>query len=121
MLTKKNLTLTKKTNKKSNKKSNKKTNKPKTQKGGLLNKKKPSVYKNISYKKSKTGFSIPELKCPVCKNNLFKLRRMKLATRLKGFLLNTNFFDNTFKEFTCVSCGKVEFYSDRLNFTTSKK
>lgn len=116
MLTKKHLTLTKKTNKNSNKN----TNKSKTQKGGVFSKT-PSVYKNISYKKSKNGFSIPELKCPVCKNNLFKLRRMKLATRAKGFLLDTDFFDNTFKEFTCVSCGKVEFYSDRLNFTTSKK
>ena len=117
MITKKHLTLTKKTNKKFNKE----TNKVKTQKGGLFNKKTPAVYKNISYKKSKTGFSISELKCPVCNNNLFKLRRMKLATRAKGFLLDTDFFDNTFKEFTCVSCGKVEFYSDRLNFTKSKK
>ena len=115
MISKKHLTLTK-----TNKKSNKKTDNPKTQKGGLLNKKKPSVYKYISYKKSKTGFSIPELKCPICKSNLFKLRRMKLATRAKGLLLDTDFFDNTFKEFTCVSCGKVEFYSDRLNFTKSK-
>ena len=45
---------------------------------------------------------------------------MKLATRTKGYLLDTDFFDNTFKEFTCVSCGKVEFYSDRLNFTKIK-
>ena len=46
---------------------------------------------------------------------------MKLATRAKGYLLDTNFFDNTFKEFTCVSCGKVEFYSNRLNYTKNKK
>ncbi len=96
-------------------------NKLKTQKGGLFNKKKPTIYKNISYKKSKTGFSILELKCPICKYNLFKMRRMKLATRAKGLLLDSNLFDNTFKEFTCVSCGKVEFYSDNLNFTESKK
>ena len=114
MLTKKHLTKNKIIN------YNKNINKPKTQKGGLFNKKKPAVYKNINYKKSKTGFSLPELKCPVCKNNLFKMRRMKLATRAKAFLLDTDFFDNTFKEFTCVSCGKVEFYSDRLNFTKSK-
>ena len=96
-------------------------NKLKTQKGGLFNKKKPTIYKNISYTKSKTGFSIPELKCPICKHNLFKMRRMKLATRAKGLLLDSNFFDNTFKEFTCVSCGKVEFYSDRLNFIENKQ
>ena len=117
MLTKKHLTLTKKTNKKSNKK----TNKPKTQKGGVFNKKNPLVYKNISYKKSNTGFLQNELKCPICKHNLFKMRRMKLATRTKGYLLDTDFFDNTFKEFTCVSCGKVEFYSNRLNYTKNKK
>jgi len=114
MLTKKHLT------KKTNKKFNKKTNKVKTQKGGVFSKT-PSVYTNISYKKSKTGFSVPELKCSICNHNLFKLRRMKLATRAKGFLLDTNFFDNTFKEFTCVGCGKVEFYSDRLNFTKTNK
>jgi len=111
MLTKKHLTLTKK--------SNKKINKPKTQKGGLFNKKIPLVYKNISYQKSKTGFSIPELKCPICKSNLFKMRRLKLATQVKAMLLDTDLFDNKFIEFTCVNCGKVEFYSDRLNYTKS--
>jgi len=48
------------------------------------------------------------------------MRRMKIATQTKAFLLDTDFFDNTFKEFTCVSCGKVEFYSDRLNFTQNE-
>jgi len=94
--------------------------KSKTQKGGLFNKKHPAKYRNVSYTKSTTGFSNPEMRCAICKENLFKMRTMQIGTRVKDFLFNTDIFDNSFSVFTCVSCGKVEFYSKRLNFAESK-
>ena len=98
----------------------KKSLKSKTQKGGLFNKKHPAKYRNVTYIKSNTGFSNPEMKCSICKANLFKMRTLQIGTRTKDFLFNTDIFDNSFKAFTCVSCGKVEFYSKRMNFMESK-
>ena len=40
----------------------KKSHKSKTQKGGFFNKKHPSKYRNITYTKSNTGFTNPEMK-----------------------------------------------------------
>lgn len=99
----------------------KNSTKSKTQKGGLFNKKTPAVYSNISYPKSKTGFRKPELKCLICKSNQFKMRTMQIGTRAKDFLFNTDIFDNSFKVFTCVNCGYVIFYSNRIIFNETKK
>ena len=98
----------------------KKSLKSNTQKGGLFNKKHPAKYRNVTYIKSNTGFSNPEMRCSICKENLFKMRTLQIGTRTKDFFLDTDMFDNSFKAFTCVSCGKVEFYSKRMNFMESK-
>jgi predicted nucleic-acid-binding Zn-ribbon protein len=105
---------------KKNIKSKKNLKKSKTQKGGLFNKKKPAVYTNIIYPKSNTGFMQPELNCSICKKNQFKMRTMQIGTRAKDFLFNTDVFDNSFKVFTCVSCGKVMFYSNKIQFNENK-
>ena len=39
----------------------------------------------------------------------------------KDFLFNTDIFDNSFKVFTCVNCGYVIFYSNRIIFNETKK
>jgi predicted nucleic-acid-binding Zn-ribbon protein len=96
------------------------SHKSKTQKGGFFNKKHPAKYRNITYTKSNTGFSNPEMTCAICKHKLFKMRTLQIGTRVKDFLFNTDVFDNSFKAFTCVSCGKVEFYSKRLTFMETK-
>ncbi len=105
---------------KKNIKSKKNLTKSKTQKGGFLNKKKPAVYTNIIYPKSETKFMQPELNCSICKKNKFKMRTMQIGTRAKDFLFNTDVFDNSFKVFTCVSCGKVMFYSNKIQFNENK-
>ena len=97
-----------------------KSTKSKTQKGGFLNKKKPKMYSNIQYPKSNTGFNNKQLQCDICKNNKFKMRTMQIGTRAKDFLFNTDMFDNSFKVFTCVGCGKVVFYSNRITFNETK-
>ena len=89
------------------------TQKKLTQKGGKIYKI-PTIYRNIKYSKSKTNFSISELKCSICRENLFKLRTMKIATFSKAIFLDGNFFDNRFKFFTCTNCGKVEIFSNRI-------
>ena len=59
----------------------KKSLKSKTQKGGLFNKKHPAKYRNVTYIKSNTGFSNPEMRCSICKENLFKMRTLQIGTR----------------------------------------
>ena len=93
---------------------------PKTQKGGLFNKKTPKIYSDIRYSKSITGFNNKKLECDICKNNRYKMRTMQIGTRTKDFIFDTDMFDNSFKVFTCVSCGKVVFYSNKILFNESK-
>ena len=100
--------------------SKKNSSKSKTQKGGFFNKKTPAVYTNITYPKSNTGFMNKELNCLICKKNQFKMRTMQIGTRAKDFIFDTDIFDNSFKVFTCVSCGKVMFYSNKIQFNENK-
>ena len=100
--------------------SKKNLRKSKTQKGGLFNKKNPKIYSDIRYAKCITGFNNKQLQCDICKNNRYKMRTMQIGTRTKDFLFDTDMFDNSFKVFTCVSCGKVVFYSNRIIFNESK-
>ena len=43
-----------------------------------------------------------------------------MRTRAKDFIFDTDVFDNSFKVFTCVGCGKVTFYSNRIQFNEHK-
>ena len=100
--------------------SKKNSSKSKTQKAGFFNKKAPAVYTNITYPRSNTGFMNKELNCLICKKNNFKMRTMQIGTRAKDFIFDTDMFDNSFKVFTCINCGYVIFYSNRIEFNESK-
>jgi hypothetical protein len=80
--------------------------------GGFLSPK-PSQFTDLKYPDSKYE-PISKLVCPICKEGVFKMRTMKLATSKKAFWLNTNFWDNRFKFFTCINCGKVEIFSEKV-------
>jgi predicted nucleic-acid-binding Zn-ribbon protein len=102
---------TKKNYNKSKSKSNKKT----SHKGGLFNVK-PKEYSNVTYKDS--SFVMKKLTCPSkgCNGTIFKHRELKLGTKWKSFLLDTDFFDNKYNSFTCTKCGYVQFYSGRIKY-----
>ena len=113
----------KKTKVQNNKKStfSKKSKTRKNISGGGMFSPDPSIFKNLVYPKSYTGYSgLPELECSICKKNIFKMRTMKIATWAKAIFLDTNLWDNRFKFFTCTNCGKVEIFSDRVNLQQIK-
>jgi predicted nucleic-acid-binding Zn-ribbon protein len=100
--------------------SNKKSKTRKNLNGGGIFSPDPSIFKNIVYPKSYTGYSgIPELQCSICKKNVFKMRTMKIATWKKAVFFN-DIWDNRFKFFTCTNCGKVEILSSRVNLQQIK-
>jgi hypothetical protein len=83
---------------------NKKT---KTQKGGKTSMKK---FTNIKYEDGKL---IPKLKCNVCNGDIFNLRTMTMGSKTKA-ILDVEIFDNRFKVFTCVGCGNVTMFSNKI-------
>jgi predicted nucleic-acid-binding Zn-ribbon protein len=89
--------------------------KTKSQKGGLF-KVKQKEYSNVTYKDS--SFSQKKLTCPTkgCNGNIFKHRELKLGTKWKSYLLDTDFFDNKYNSFTCTKCGYVQLYSGRIKY-----
>ena len=114
MLTKKNLTL----NKKTNKKINKKTNKSKTQKGsGFFADDKSYYFTNIRYNNSMTNFMLPILKCAVCNNLQFKMKVMKIDTQATAFITDGSFYGNRFNFFTCINCGNIHILSNNTSYT----
>ena len=114
MLTKKHLTLTKKTNKKSNKN----TNKSKTQKGsGFFADDKSYYFTNIRYNNSMTNFMLPILKCAVCNNLQFKMKVMKIDTQATAFITDGSFYGNRFNFFTCINCGNIHILSNNTKFS----
>ena len=110
MLTKKHLTITKKTNKKSNKN----TNKSKTQKGsGFFADDKSYYFTNIRYNNS----MLPILKCAVCNNLQFKMKVMKIDTQATAFITDGSFYGNRFNFFTCINCGNIHILSNNTSYT----
>ncbi len=73
-------------------------------------------YSNLKYKDS--SFVLPNLLCPIkgCNGKEFKHRYLKISTRAKAFLLDTNFFDNKYNSFTCIKCGFVQLYSGKIKY-----
>lgn len=80
----------------------------------------PMVYKNITYPSG--GGIIPELKCLVCSNNTFRVKKMENVGKrsLKNFVINDlfgeTFTDRNFKLFSCVSCGFHMHFSNKMSF-----
>ena len=85
--------------------------------GGSIFSPNPSIFRNIVYPKNKSGYVLPELKCSICKQNVFKMRTMKVATWKKAVFYSTNLWNNRFKFATCTNCGKVKVLSGRDKFT----
>jgi predicted nucleic-acid-binding Zn-ribbon protein len=77
-------------------------------------------YGNLKYKDN--SFTLPQLVCTVkgCNGKDFKHRSLKLGTKMKSYLLDTDVFDNAYSAFTCVNCGFVQFYSDNTKFGSKK-
>ena len=90
-----------------------------SQKGGLF-KVKPKEYTNVTYKDS--SFSQRKLTCPAkgCNGTVFKHRELKLGTKWKSFVLDTDFFDNKYNSFTCTKCGYVQLYSGRIKYDSEE-
>ena len=108
----------KKTKTNKNKTKNKTKTKTKRQIGSGIIYKTPSRYTNIRYTKSKTEFKT-DLKCLICRGDVFKMRTMKLSTQKKAIIFSIagvvgNIFNNKFRFFTCTNCGKVEVYSNNI-------
>ena len=81
----------------------------------------PSVYNNITYPPG--GGVIPELKCLVCANNLFRLRTMENVGKrnLKNFAIEAvfgeTFTERNFKLFACSNCGFQMHFSNKMSYT----
>ncbi len=105
--------MTRKNTKKNNKKSKMNT---KTQKGKGIFKTEIKSYSHLQYKDN--SFVLPNLICPIkgCSGKEFKHRYLKISTRAKAFLLDTNFFDNRYNSFTCMKCGFVQLYSGNIKY-----
>ena len=87
--------------------------------GGSIFSPNPSIFRNIVYPKNKSGYVLPELICSICKQNVFKMRTMKVATWKKAVFFD-EMWDNRFKFFTCTNCGQVEILSSRVNLQQFK-
>ena len=92
--------------------------KTKKQTGSGIIYKTPSKYTNIKY--SKGGHIIKELRCLICRGDVFKMRTMKLSTQKKAIVFTLvlpagNIFNNKFRFFTCTNCGKVEVFSNNIS------
>jgi hypothetical protein len=100
--------------------------------GGLFNTKKTKkknpledskddrVYNNITYPPG--GGVIPELKCLVCSNNLFRLKTMgnlgnhNIKNLALGGVLGLTFTARDFKLFVCSKCGFHMHFSNKMSY-----
>ncbi len=88
--------------------------KSKSQRGkGLLNTH-TKKYTKLQYRDN--DFVLDKLVCTKCQGDNFKHKKLKLGTKAKSFLLNSDAFDNTYGAFTCVNCGFVQFYSENTKY-----
>lgn len=88
--------------------------KSKSQHGKGLFKTNTKKYTNLQYKDKK--FVLPRLVCTKCQGDNFKHKKLKLGTKAKSFLLDSDAFDNTYGAFTCVNCGFVQLYSENTKY-----
>jgi predicted nucleic-acid-binding Zn-ribbon protein len=95
-------------------KTQKKSKSTRSQHGKGLFKTNTKNYTNLKYKKN--NFVLPKLVCTKCQGDEFKHKKLKLGTKAKSFLLDTDVFDNTYGAFTCVKCGFVQFYSENTKY-----
>jgi predicted nucleic-acid-binding Zn-ribbon protein len=92
--------------------------KSKSQRGKGLFKTDTKKYTQLRYKSQ--NFVLPKLVCTKCQGDEFKHKKLKLGTKAKSFLLDTDAFDNTYGAFTCVKCGFVQFYSENTKYESGK-
>lgn len=95
-------------------KTQKKSKSTRSQHGKGLFKTNTKKYTNLKYKTN--SFVLPKLVCTKCQGDEFKHKKLKLGTKTKSFLLDTDVFDNTYGAFTCVKCGFVQFYSENTKY-----
>jgi hypothetical protein len=82
----------------------------------------PAIYRNVRYTKHNTDFpGITLLTCLMCKRNIFKMHRMKIATYGKGIFLGGNFFganfwNDSYNYFKCVDCGYTMVFSNDITY-----
>jgi len=79
----------------------------KTQKGGRTTIDGPII------KYNKGNAQSTRLNCINCGHTSFILKTLTLGTKIKAFL-DYDILDNRFKEFTCISCGFVQIYSNNI-------
>jgi predicted nucleic-acid-binding Zn-ribbon protein len=99
-------------------KTQKKSKSHKSQHGKGLLKTHTKKYTNLRYKNQ--DFNLPKLVCTKCNEDEFKHKKLKLGTKVKSFLLDTDVFDNTYGSFTCINCGFVQFYSENTKYDSEK-
>jgi len=89
-------------------------------KNPLEDKKDDKVYNNLIYPPG--GRVIPELKCLVCSNNLFKLKTMEnlgkrnIKNLALGGVLGGTFIARDFKLFSCSKCGFQMHFSNKMTY-----
>ncbi len=88
--------------------------KSKSQRGKGLLKTHTKKYTKLQYRDN--DFVLDKLVCTKCQGDNFKHKKLKLGTKAKSFLLDTDVFDNTYGAFTCVKCGFVQFYSENTKY-----
>lgn len=70
-------------------------------------------YSNLRYDNS--SYTIPELKCMMCKGNIFKRRTLTMGTKTKAFF-NYEILDHNYQVFTCTNCGLCQVFSDKVKY-----
>jgi predicted nucleic-acid-binding Zn-ribbon protein len=99
-------------------KTQKKSKSGRSQRGKGLFTTNTKKYTNLRYKNR--NFELPKLVCTKCNSDEFKHKKLKLGTKMKSFLLDTDAFDNTYGAFTCTNCGFVQFYSENTKYNSEK-
>ena len=80
----------------------------------------PKTYKNIKYGKS--GYSIPELTCLQCKNNVFRHHKVVSGSRMRAVMLgeDSQILGKKNNNFVCYKCGFIMAYSGDITYTSNK-